>query len=1316
MADPEQQQQQQQQQQHVAPGGVYSGKNKIPTVGQFIERLDKDKKDRDRQIDEQKQGTVGSDVQPHRNEKKSTKGKTVTDPTTGKQVVIEDVNDAFIERAKNPSLSVPNANLGRDTTVQTDPSQKNPEYKEKQDITAPPDPIAEGSTSDVPIHGEKTNILFHPTPSVSYEPTFARLEERGLWLVVGVFFAIVILGRTFGGRYIGMIPLAGCIASGIWLWIRELVRSGREVEWESEKERGKTATANLLPESVEWMNTLLGIVWGLVNPDMFTAVADTLEDVMQASVPGIIENVRVAEINQGSNPIRILSLRALPDDHMKDVKQAIHEENKKSKDPQEAAADEEGGDYYNLEISFAYHAEPSGKRASDKARNMHMQLVFYLGIKGLFGVPLPIFVELQSLVGTVRLRMAMTPEPPFLKTLTFTLMGVPHVAAGCIPMVEKGVNLLNLPLISQFVNYAIGAAASMYVAPKSMSIDMRAMLQGDDITKDVQALGVLWIRIHKAIGLSKQDKRGSKWGGSDPYITLTFSKYGKPMYCTRVITDDLNPIWEETTALLVTPELIKADENLSVELWDSDRHSADDIVGKVELSMQKMIQHPGKMYPQVSKLAGMDEGSEMPGELHWEVGFFGKPQFRPALRTDGKNKALPDNLKDHPELQDEKGVQNTATDDAVQHTPPDPLWPSGVCSIIIHQIVNLELENVKGTTGTRNGREYEPAKPYGEATEEEGGDLPTSYCTILYNDELVYRTRAKAVSSKPIFNAGTERFVRDWRSAIITVTVRDSRNRQHDPILGVVPLKLSDILETSSQVTRWYPLDGGIGFGRIRISLLFRSVETRLPPRQLGWDVGTFMFTSQNIKAPGYTHHARIKMRTGGSSGKISRSVCHQLEEGQTGYYWDLTKADPEGKPIRLPVKYRYRSPVVFEMHIANKRKADGYAVLWLHELVDNEDQEVDIPIYQTAAPARLTQNYITPEIIAQDKLPGLDDLKEIGRLQFTGRFKAGMDESHEAFVADNNSRETFETWEACLAEGVRTRLVEKELPERVQTLHDESLTEGRDVLKEAPEEEKKKWLAKTGTDWSGAFGDDPAKYMDQDGKKRRELGRDLPLQPDEDTDNDGFTAEEDEDDNDDSDLGIVDATNTGRGSVDGRQSIGTMESGWTAGTTGTSDTAMSQKDVNRQNKKTEKRKQRGLMQWKPARNFKFAKDEAIIGARKLKGKITGGLDGRQPGVVSQCPNHDIVVHSLLMTLAGNRDWHLMTSIATVGGIYGEQAKSTNYDNHILGTLVIFTKFLVTNGAIRHDGTIRYPVLKPQVDTLHHTCRKSISVLVVEPM
>jgi len=1118
-------------QQHIP--GYYSDRNKVPTVEKFLERLDKDKKQRDRAIDEHT--TAGaptnekgqSGVVPHKDQRAGIKGsqKQVTDPTTGKQVIIEDVDKRMINAVENPMISVPNANLGKEATVKTDPSQSNPKYKHNQDITAPPDPIAEGSTSDVPIHGEKTNILFHPTPSVSYEPTFATLEKRAGALCIGVAVAIVLVGKMFGGALKGLIPLAMCITSGIWLWMKEVVRSGREVEWQSEKERGLTATANLLPESVEWLNTLLSIVWGLINPDMFQGVADTLEDVMQASVPGIIENVRVAEINQGSNPIRILSLRALPDDHMKSLKDAIHEENKKTKDPQEAAADEEGGDYYNLETSFAYHAQPTGKRASDKARNMHMQLVFYLGVKGLFGVPLPIFVELQGLVGTVRLRLAMTPEPPFLKTLTFTLMGVPQVEAGCIPMVEKGVNILNLPLISNFVNYAIGAAASMYVAPKSMSIDMRAILQGDDIQKDTQALGVMWIRIHRAVGLSKQDKRGSKHGGSDPYITLSFSKYGKPMYCTRVITDDLNPIWEETTALLVTPELIKADENLSVELWDSDRHSADDIVGKVELSMQKMIQHPGKMYPQVSKLAGMDAESSMPGELHWEVGYFGKPQFRPALRTDGKNKALPPELRDKAEFQDEQGVQNTQTDDAVMHTPPDPLWPSGICSVIVHQIVNLELENIKGSNGNRKGREFEPAKPYGESTEEEGKNLPTSYCTILFNDELVYRTRSKAVSSKPIFNAGTERFMRDWRSGIVTVTVRDQRNREHDPILGVVPLKLSDILDTRSQVTRWYPLDGGIGFGRIRISLLWRSIETRLPPNLLGWDVGTFEFASERILALGYTSHAKLKMRTGGSTGRIPRTQARKLEEGD-GIYWDLAKN--EGKnAVRLPVKYRYRSPIVFEFHDPGKRKATGYAVIWLHHLIDNEETPINIPIWTTSNPARLTQNYITGENCHKE--PGLEDLEEVGRLQFRGRFKAGMDESHEAFISDNDSRETFETWVACLAEGVRTRKVEKEMPDVIQQLHEESLTEGRDILKAADEEEKKKWLSKDGTDWSGAFGHDPRAYVDSAGRKRREPGVQPPIHdpyhPSSDEDHEEVDGYETSDS--DPDLGIQDADNT---------------------------------------------------------------------------------------------------------------------------------------------------------------------------------------------
>lgn len=115
------------QQQH-APGGHYSGHNPIPTVKQFIENLDSDKKNRDAQLDQQMkaakvqqkhgqtpaQATVPQDHQPTEKAIKGTE-KTVTDPTTGKEVVIADVSKEMMNEVENPHLVVPNANLGKDT-------------------------------------------------------------------------------------------------------------------------------------------------------------------------------------------------------------------------------------------------------------------------------------------------------------------------------------------------------------------------------------------------------------------------------------------------------------------------------------------------------------------------------------------------------------------------------------------------------------------------------------------------------------------------------------------------------------------------------------------------------------------------------------------------------------------------------------------------------------------------------------------------------------------------------------------------------------------------------------------------------------------------------------------------------------------------------------------------------------------------------------------------------------------------------------------------------------------------------------------------
>jgi Ca2+-dependent lipid-binding protein len=104
---------------------------------------------------------------------------------------------------------------------------------------------------------------------------FEILEQRSNVLCIGIFAAIVFIGKMFGGRLLGLIPLGFCVAAGVFLWTKDLIRQGRDLEWSSEQERGETATANLIPESVEWMNTMLGIMWGLINPEMFAGIADT---------------------------------------------------------------------------------------------------------------------------------------------------------------------------------------------------------------------------------------------------------------------------------------------------------------------------------------------------------------------------------------------------------------------------------------------------------------------------------------------------------------------------------------------------------------------------------------------------------------------------------------------------------------------------------------------------------------------------------------------------------------------------------------------------------------------------------------------------------------------------------------------------------------------------------------------------------------------------------------------------------------------------------------------------------------------------------
>lgn len=228
----------------------------------------------------------------------------------------------------------------------------------------------------------------------------------------------------------------------------------------------------------------------------------------------------------------------------------------------------------------------------------------------------------------MRIRLQLTPDPPFFSLCTFTFVGQPKVNLSCVPLLKQMPNLMDLPLISHFVQSSVDAAMAEYVAPKSLTLDLKDMMMGDDFKKDTTARGVLVVTIKRAYDFKEGDGGfGPKKGSADPYVTVGWAKFGKPIWSTRVLQDDMKPIWDETCYILVGPDELNVDEKLRVQLWDSDRTSADDDLGRIELDIKDIMQGQdtnGKIADREDGFKSLKAGEGMPGKLEWSVGYFTK--------------------------------------------------------------------------------------------------------------------------------------------------------------------------------------------------------------------------------------------------------------------------------------------------------------------------------------------------------------------------------------------------------------------------------------------------------------------------------------------------------------------------------------------------------------------------------------------------------------------------------------------------------------------------------------------------------------------
>ncbi|KAK0384147.1 hypothetical protein NLU13_8236 [Sarocladium strictum] len=820
-------------------------------------------------------------------------------------------------------------------------------------------------------------------------------------------------------------------------WISKKVNGVFQDEvWDAQRRQIKSDAARHENETTAWLNSLLGSVWPLVNPDLFAGLADMLEDVMQASLPRFVRMVSVEDIGQGSESLRILGVRWLPtgaatksvtedgDLTVDNQDEADTNEQCNGKSQKDSGSDKQGadgkavaegmeaeeGEFVNLEIAFAYRTRSTSKTLKERTKDMHLYLAFYLP----GNIKVPVWVDLQGVIGTMRMRLQLTPDPPFFQLATITFLGQPKVDLSCVPLSKHALNIMDVPMISNFVQSSVDAAMAEYVAPKSLTLDLKDMLVGDDFKKDTNAKGILVVNIRRGYDFKVADTGIPliKEGSSDPYVSVGWAKFGKVLWSTRILTSEMEPAWDEVCYVLVTPQELNVDERLRLQLWDSDRLTADDDLGRIEVDLKQIMKSEesnGKMWHRTDGFRALKSGDNMPGKLEWSIGYFSKARLQecqfekqthdPQIRnrdqlqkkvTESCERKLRETMfkegrseRDESEMEQQKHQELKDEEDAmIISAPPPENYPSGIFSLQIHNITGLEVEKLSKDENDSDNKEEE----------ESGEGLPSAYCTIIINHKKQFKTRTKPQNAKPFYNAGCERFVGDWRDCEVMVSVRDARIDEEDPLLGMVYLPLNEIFKERSQVMGFWPLTGGVGYGRIRLSMVWRSLQLEAPPNMLGWDYGTldiepWATVADETKLPQDPKSAKLKFRTNLSSGKM----YYNKEQGK----W-TAKRD---RNLKLAVHRRYSSCLSIALKHKGKlgESVSAFCVLWLKDLVDEEAKELELPIWKG--------DFKRATACCLDE-PG----EKLGLLKLKLTFWAGLGGAHSKWISkDQNLREVAE-------------------------------------------------------------------------------------------------------------------------------------------------------------------------------------------------------------------------------------------------------------------------------------------------------------------
>lgn len=193
--------------------------------------------------------------------------------------------------------------------AQTDPLKLDSRFEGGYSHKAPKDASKIDSKFVSPNPVEPGNILLQQFPAPVNSDALDKLHGnfKQLAIALGAAMAIAWFFTAFGAGWFrfflrtaifGGIGFGGFMALG--LAGKKIENDLEDIRMHMHTQRGQSLSPPM-PESVEWLNAAIAVIWKQINPEMFIPMVDQIEDVMQQSLPGIVDAVKISDVGHGTN-------------------------------------------------------------------------------------------------------------------------------------------------------------------------------------------------------------------------------------------------------------------------------------------------------------------------------------------------------------------------------------------------------------------------------------------------------------------------------------------------------------------------------------------------------------------------------------------------------------------------------------------------------------------------------------------------------------------------------------------------------------------------------------------------------------------------------------------------------------------------------------------------------------------------------------------------------------------------------------------------------------------------------------------------------